>query len=193
MTETTCTLCVLDIETTGTDIENDVILEIGAIALTDDLKPISRFNILLPQEGYLTRVNLSEWVKTTHGKNGLLTELEAYPPRTLDELRFDASKLWSKWCVDNQVAHGKLIMCGRNVAGFDLPWIKKNYPDIGAWFHYRTRDTGTIMWYLQSVCGVKLPNAPKVDQHRSLPDCDVELAELQLAQSIGQKLGETHE
>jgi Oligoribonuclease (3''->5'' exoribonuclease) len=64
---THATLLVLDAETTGLDVEKDVLMEVGSIASTQDLVPIASLHIVLCVKDELL-TEMDSWCQDHHGK-----------------------------------------------------------------------------------------------------------------------------
>lgn len=122
----------LDIETTGLDPREGVILELGMVIFDQALSPITARSWLLgdwedhPGE-------LDPAVVTMHEENNLFLDLISSHHPPLSEVEVHAR--W--WLRDNQ-AEG-LPMLGSSIT-FDRTWLATHAPRLLTTFHYRSLD-----------------------------------------------------
>ena len=48
------------------------------------------------------------------------------------------------WLFEIDPSIEQVVIAGKNVAGFDIPWIKQHCPDMAKTFHRRTLDPGSL-------------------------------------------------
>ncbi len=99
------TIVVFDLETTGLSPIHDRIVEIGAVKIVDG-EIIEKFSTLINPEVMMTEKNMS-----IHG----ITNEEVLDKPKIQEVMLD----FYKFCYGS-------ILCGHNIKGFDIPFIREN-------------------------------------------------------------------
>lgn len=163
----------IDLEMTGLDCNNDVILEIATI-VTDS-------NLILLHEGLSLVIHqpdeilnsMNQWCKEHHGKSGLTEEVRN-SLISLAEAEEQTREYIARWCTPQTAP-----LCGNTVFQ-DRTFLRRYMPIVDALLHYRIVDVSSVKeivkrWY---------PNNPAVqfnkqDRHRALIDINESIAELQ--------------
>ncbi|AMA00234.1 hypothetical protein [Corynebacterium glutamicum] len=126
----------LDIETTGLDPHEGVILELGMVIFDHALQPLTARSWLLndweDHPGELEPV-----VIEMHEQSGLFLDLISAHHPPLSEV--EAHARW--WLRDNQAEH--LPMLGSSIT-FDRTWLATHAPRLLDTFHYRSLDATSI-------------------------------------------------
>lgn len=165
------TLAFVDIETTGLDPVNDLLLEVGAILTDDHLSPIGRYSCVILHNPVDARLRAVPVVQDMHDANGLWKALATGKPIDVAE-----DHLLTFLSLGGEA--GMVPMCGSSVH-FDRAWLKRWMPQAEAWFHYRNLDVSTLkiaasLWN-PIACDLR-PDGR--DNHRVLSDLEDTLAEL---------------
>ncbi len=163
------TLVFLDLETTGFHPQTDHILEIGAIAVDDNLQYVSTFNVLMPiPEGF----RLSKPVHDLHEASGLLHALETKRLHTLDMAEED---LW-RWLQRVNPDMKQIQLAGFSVP-FDRAFIAHHMPRIDVALSHRMVDVSSI----RTLCKMWKPSFVRAQaaSHRAVADCEEAIAELE--------------
>lgn len=162
---------VLDLETTGLE-DSDRIIEVGAIAIDDDLNEIARFEMpAFTTPGRIT--NVIPVVAKMHTDNGLWAELATAPLLTEVDERFAA------WLKELGAKPGSVELIGRSIH-FDLRFIRSQMPETHKLLHYRVTDVGAVLrTFAKAGVFIDIALPHPVTVHRSMPDCENELVELQ--------------
>jgi oligoribonuclease len=143
----------IDIETTGLEPTEDVILELG-LAITD------KFGGLLDQESWLVGSKLPYYDKAVkrgreheivgpmHEMNDLWQEWEFAVNSDLDTRNSMLPRAVEQEAISflqkNDVQPGTLEMCGASVGSLDRPMLKEHMPNLLEYFHYRIIDISTL-------------------------------------------------
>lgn len=132
-------LAITDIETTGLDVDNDVVLEVATILVDMDLNEISRFQaVLRASDEALGRLRLNEYVLRMHQKSGLLADA-MLSDQSLSEVESE----WERFLYTKTVMlDSKIALAGSGVGHFDMQWIRKHFPDVSHRFVYYPYDIG---------------------------------------------------
>lgn len=126
----------LDLETTGSSVEDNEIIEIGCVLTEPDLTELTWFTTVVNNGNALNLIKDPVVVKM-HTDNGLISDL---PNGHTQEF---AEKLLIDWLS----LHGKpyeFILCGSGVGHFDRKFIDKYMPDFSKWLKYYVIDVGVI-------------------------------------------------
>ncbi len=162
----------IDLEMTGLDTVNDVIIEIATIVTDGQLNILAEGPELAIHQSEEVLVAMDEWNQKQHGGSGLLErvrksrigEAEA-ERRTLEFL--------ARW-----VPKGASPMCGNSICQ-DRRFLARCMPELEAWFHYRNLDVSTLKelarrWYPSVAAGFT-----KESSHLAMDDIRDSIRELQ--------------
>ena len=135
----------LDLEMTGLDIKNDIILEIASIITDQDLNVLAKgpvFAINHPDE---ILDNMNDWCKKQHAKSGLVDRVKSSNV-TMADAENKTLDFWKEWVKD-----GESPLCGNSVHN-DRIFLAKYMPSLDNFLHYRHLDVSTlkllsIYWY----------------------------------------------
>jgi len=168
----------LDIETTGLDMEKDVILEVG-IVLADTFDVRARASWLVtPTLQDLS--NLRPRVREMHTKNGLLEEV--MEPDTLPLYAVENQII--EWLKDNMPPEDSWKLAGSSIH-FDRACIAKYMPKFENRLHYRMLDVSSIKESLMDWAPDLVEARPDAKAlHRAVPDCLDSLEEWQYYKTV---------
>lgn len=167
----------IDLEMTGLCAERDHILEIASIVTDSQLNIIAQGPSIIIHYPENSLQGMSEWVRTTHTKSGLLEAvressitLEAAEQETLNFLR--------QHCVPE-----KSPLCGNSIWQ-DRSFLRLHMPLVHGFLNYRMIDVSSFKeiikrWYAED------PQAKykKKDAHRALDDIIESIEELKYYRS----------
>ncbi len=196
-------LAWLDIETTGLDPEEHLVLEIGVIVTDADLREIWREHVVRPIDPNTAVGFMDHTVREMHERNGLLDDLReafeqarsAHGGHSSDYNRFGplpARQAWLDPVVDGLrrflSEDGKpLPMAGAGVAHFDRPFLRVEAPGVERCFHYRCVDVSTLR-ELDRLWGGSLLLPPKRERHRVFDDLKDSISALRVFRENGPHL-----
>lgn len=163
-------LAWLDLEMTGLDPAEDVILQVALIITDKHLNPLNEFvSDVWQPESALAR--MTPFVRAMHEKTGLLDRVRAEKKDTRTVEHFVLERL-SDWC------DYPATLCGNSV-GTDKLFVDRWMPGLGRYFSYRIVDVSSIkvlarLWYGDTAVFVK----PEEGAHDALVDIRNSIAEL---------------
>jgi Oligoribonuclease (3''->5'' exoribonuclease) len=172
-----------DIETSGLNINSDVLLEV-AVFTTDPTGVLvnNRHNwIIKPGLQGWDKLHANEFVTNMHKESGLYDDLQ----RSALELGLfeHEFKLYMKE-VQKYYDSQQLTMAGSGVGPFDLPFLCRYFPWLKDVLTYYVIDVGVIGRFLRNVLGIPYADRPTVS-HRAMDDINEHYAEfLQYAGDI---------
>ncbi|AUR51844.1 oligoribonuclease [Aquella oligotrophica] len=161
----------LDMEMTGLDPANNVILEV-AVVITD-----GQLNVLAESESYaiaqpeIELAKMDKWNVSTHTRSGLIERVKSAGIE-IALAEKELLKLIKKYTYKN-----KSPLCGNTIYQ-DRKFIVKYMPELEAYLHYRNVDVSSIKelarrWYPEILEGFK-----KHNKHEALADIHESIEEL---------------
>jgi oligoribonuclease len=161
----------IDLEMTGLDTDNDVIIEIATVVTDAQLNVLAEGPVMAVKQPDSMLDAMDDWNTRQHGGSGLtqrvresqISAVEAQQ-QTLDFLR-----LW--------VPARKSPMCGNSICQ-DRRFLHRGMPELEQYFHYRNLDVSTLKelasrWAPELKGGFK-----KASSHLALDDIYDSIAEL---------------
>lgn len=178
---------IVDIETTGLDPRQDMVLEVGVIVTDSDLQIEAENSWLVRENGWRARLNENPVVREMHEKSGLVNDIIALPGYSDPDRPTEAMValfIW-RWLNDTLgLEAGVYPMTGSSVH-FDRQFLNERLIVAESFFHYRNIDVSSV----RSLCSAFNPEVYAVlksdarfqkenSAHRALPDARTTLAEL---------------
>lgn len=169
-------LVVVDLETTGLDLDRNAVLEFGAVLLDAQLSPVAEFTRTVYPSAAI------QWepeAKKMHDANGLSAAALQSPLSLsdLDVLAWD----WLDWQRHEEGnPEETFVLAGSGVSHFDHPWLKRYLPRFESLLAYWSIDIGHLRRFATRVVGMEdpVPAAAK-KPHRALEDAYLHVEELQ--------------
>jgi oligoribonuclease len=158
----------VDLEMTGLDSQNDVILEVAAEITGFDFKTLASFEAIIKQTDDKLEA-MTEWPKQQHGASGLTERV-----RTMGRPESDVKHELIGF-IRAQFGDEPAILAGNSIHN-DRLFIKRWWPEVDALLHYRMLDVSSLKVIMQGKYGVQFD---KNDAHRAFDDIQASIAELQ--------------
>ncbi|MCP5032309.1 MAG: oligoribonuclease [Actinomycetia bacterium] len=166
-------LAWMDLEMTGLDPEQHVIVEIATLLTDDELNIIAEGPDLVIHATEEELAKMDQIVVDMHTKSGLLAQIQA-STMTLEE----AGAQTLAFLKEHIGSPRSIPLCGNSI-GMDRRFLARHLTEIEEFLHYRSVDVSTIKelarrWY-PDVLGL----APRKDAgHRALDDITESIKEL---------------
>lgn len=172
MAKTDTNLIWLDLEMTGLDTQNDVILEIATIVTDAHLNILAEGPVLAITQSNGALDAMDKWNQRQHSKSGLLERVRA---SAITEAEAEAQTLAF---IQEHVSAKKSPMCGNSICQ-DRRFLARCMPQLEQYFHYRNLDVSTVKelalrWRPEVAQAVK-----KSSKHLALDDIKDSIIELQ--------------
>lgn len=172
MTVSAQNLVWIDMEMTGLDPEQNVVLEIATIVTDKDLNVLAEGPVIAIHQSEAELAKMDEWNVNTHTKSGLVARVKASEH---DEARAVAETLEF---IRQWVPERTSPLCGNSI-GQDRRFMVKHMGELEAFFHYRNVDVSTIKELVRRWQPELLDQFTKRGTHMALDDIRESIAELQ--------------
>ena len=160
----------IDLEMTGLDHEENVIIEIATLVTDNDLNIIAEgpnLTIFQPEEEL---EKMDDWNVTHHTANGLIEAVRE------SDISTATAEIRTLEFLREHCEPGQSLLCG-NTIGQDRRFLRAHMPDLEAFCHYRSIDVTSVKeistrWY---------PNERQFNKptgHRALDDIKGSIQEL---------------
>jgi oligoribonuclease len=169
-TNTSDYLVWMDLEMTGLEPDEDVIIEMATIITDGQLNIIAEGpNLIIHQEDSVMD-NMNDWCKKYHGESGLTQRVK---DSTLSLAEAEQQTLNF---IRKHVTEGDSPLCGNSIHQ-DRRFLVKYMPRLESWLHYRNVDVSTVKelarrWYPE------FPSWKKKGAHLALADIEESIEEL---------------
>ncbi len=127
----------IDLEMTGLDTVNDVIIEIATIVTDGNLNILSEGPVFAIHQTETVMNAMDDWNTKQHGNSGL-TERVLKSSATAQDAEMATIAFLKEY-----VAEGVSPMCGNSICQ-DRRFMARLMPDLEKYFHYRHLDVSTI-------------------------------------------------
>ncbi len=166
-------LAWIDLEMTGLDATDNVIVEIASLVTDDDLNIVAEGPDIVIHATDDDLAKMDAVVVSMHTRSGLLPEIRA-SERTVA----DACAETLEFLKQHIPSPGTVPLCGNSI-GTDRRFLAAYMPDIENHLHYRSIDVSTVKelsrrWYPAAFAAVPR----KKETHRALDDIRESVAEL---------------
>lgn len=157
----------VDLEMTGLDPAENVILEVAALVTDFDFNILDRYEAVIWQSDEAID-NSNEWSKKQHAASGLLERV-----RTDSQPESDVINQFSGF-INSNFGDEPAVLAGNSIHS-DRNFIKKYWPAVDDLLHYRMLDVSSLKVFMQGKYDVGFP---KTEDHRALTDIEASIAEL---------------
>jgi len=170
----------IDLETTGLEPEEDLVLE-GAWILTEFPYPyreLRRGGFLVGRSTVDVRTLMDPFVLEMHAKSGLLEDLTRHQDKSTSLMDVEAEllELSRDWPVSREEKNQKVVCAGNSVA-FDKGFLKTHLSSFYGRVSHRAFDASNLMLTCRSMGMPQLPKPDETKAHRAGFDvqCSLEM------------------
>lgn len=164
----TTKLLWVDLEMTGLDADNDVIIEVAAEVTDWTFQTLASYEAVVWQpEARLNSMN--EWAANQHAISGLTERV-----RSEGKAEKDVITQLTEFIREN-FGDEPAVLAGNSIHN-DRIFIKKWWPEVDSLLHYRMLDVSSWKLVMQGKYNVAFA---KNDAHRAFDDIQASIAELQ--------------
>jgi oligoribonuclease len=160
----------IDLEMTGLEPEQDLIIEIATIVTDAHLQEQIEGPSLVIHQSDASLAAMDEWNTRQHGQSGLTERVRA------SQLSCEAAEQQTLNFLHEYITPGKSPMCGNSICQ-DRRFLYKYMPTLVEFFHYRNLDVSTLK-ELSTRWAPDLPSFKKKGSHLALDDIRDSIAEL---------------
>lgn len=161
----------IDLEMTGLDTEQDVIIEIATIVTDKDLNVLGEGPIMAIHQPDALLDGMDEWNTRQHGQSGL-TERVRSSATSMAEAEQNTIEFLQQF-----VDAGVSPMCGNSICQ-DRRFLSRQMPKLEAFFHYRNLDVSSVKEIAKRWRPELLKGFKKQGSHLAMDDIKDSIAEL---------------
>lgn len=171
MTDKQNNLIWIDLEMTGLDPDNDVIIEIATIVTDAQLNELAEGPVFAVRQPDSVLAAMDEWNTRQHGQSGLTERVRASQTSAAAAEQATLEFL-AEWVDPRQSP-----MCGNSICQ-DRRFLYRYMPQLEAFFHYRNLDVSTLKELARRWRPDVLASVKKQGAHLALDDIRDSVAEL---------------
>ena len=162
----------IDLEMTGLDTFNDVIIEIATVVTDKDLNILAEGPVIAIHQSDSVLDAMDEWNQSHHGSSGLVKRVK--------ESKFNAVQAEAETIkfLKQYVPKGASPMCGNSICQ-DRRFMAREMPILEDFFHYRNLDVSTLKELAARWKPEVLDQHVKKGAHLALDDVLESIEELQ--------------
>ncbi|WP_022961374.1 oligoribonuclease [Halopseudomonas pelagia] len=162
----------IDLEMTGLDPDNDVIIEIATVVTDSQLNILAEGPVMAIKQADSLLEGMDEWNTRQHGQSGL-TQRVRDSQISVEEAQRQTLAFLQQW-----VPAGKSPMCGNSICQ-DRRFLYRGMPELEVYFHYRNLDVSTLKELVTRWAPELKSGFTKRGSHLALDDIYDSIAELQ--------------
>ncbi len=161
----------VDLEMTGLDPHNDVVIEIATIVTDSDLHTLAEGPVIALHQDNKILSSMDEWNTLHHNRSGLVARVQAsrYDEQSATDETIAFLREW--------VPLGASPMCGNSICQ-DRRFMAQHLPQLEAFFHYRNLDVSTLKILMQRWRPDLNTGFTKAGAHLALDDIRESIAEM---------------
>lgn len=161
----------IDLEMTGLEPQQDMIIEIATLVTDKHLEVLAEGPVVAIHQPEAVLGAMDDWNKNQHGKSGLLERVRAssHNARSAELSTLDFLKHW--------LPKGASPMCGNSICQ-DRRFLARLMPELEAFFHYRNLDVSTLKELARRWAPEMAEGFKKDSSHLAMQDIKDSIAEL---------------
>jgi oligoribonuclease len=161
----------VDLEMTGLDPAQDIILEVAAEITDFDFKTLANYEALIkqPRDRVVERMQKNTWwADFPANRDEFITKLDSGKPSQQVEQEMVI-------LLEKHFGQEPVVLAGNSIHN-DRNFIRKQWPTLDLKLHYRMLDVSAWKVFMQGKYGVQFE---KKEVHRAFDDIQASIAELQ--------------
>ena len=162
----------IDLEMTGLNPDQDVIIEIATIITDSQLKVLAEGPAIAVKQPDALLDGMDEWNTRQHNQSGLVQRVKDSVV-SVQEAEQMTLEFVSKW-----VPAGRSPMCGNSICQ-DRRFLYRGMPSLEQFFHYRNLDVSTLKELAARWAPTVRDGFQKESSHLAMDDIRDSIAELQ--------------
>jgi len=162
----------IDLEMTGLDTQNDLIIEIATLVTDSQLNILAEGPVLAIHQPEQRMAAMDEWNTRQHGNSGLI---ERVKNSQIDEAKAERETIAF---LSQFVGKGKSPMCGNSICQ-DRRFLARCMPELESYFHYRNLDVSSVKELVKRWAPEVLNSLQKRGAHLAMDDIKDSVMELQ--------------
>lgn len=167
----TDTLVWMDLEMTGLDPEDNVIIEIATIITDDNLNIVAKGPVIAVHQSDFELAKMDDWNVKTHGESGLVARVKS------SRVSMAEAEKQTIDFIAQHVKKGHSPLCGNSIHQ-DRRFLVKQMPLLEEYVHYRNIDVSTVKELAKRWKPEILPGFVKSGSHKALDDILESIAEI---------------
>jgi oligoribonuclease len=167
----------IDLEMTGLDVNNDLIIEIATIVTDAKLNILGEGPDLVIHQSNEVLDKMDEWCQTQHKKSGL-TQSVKNSRITTEEAETLTISFLKQYVPENTSP-----MCGNSIC-MDRRFLYRLMPNLEAFFHYRNCDVSTVKELYKRWTSNEYKKNEKDSAHRAMADIKESIDELKYYRDV---------
>lgn len=171
LTDTPAPLVWMDLEMTGLDPEDNVIIEIATIITDGELNLIAEGPVFAVHQPEAELAKMDDWNVRHHNASGLVERVRTSAVDTAEAERQTLAFL------RQHVAQGASPLCGNSIHQ-DRRFLVRYMPQLEAWLHYRMIDVSTVKELARRWAPKLVDGFSKQESHQALDDIRESIDEL---------------
>jgi oligoribonuclease len=161
----------IDLEMTGLDTDNDLIIEIATIVTDKQLEVLAEGPIIAIHQPEEVILAMDEWNTRQHGQSGLIERMRN-SQHSVEQAEAETLAFLEQW-----VPRGKSPMAGNSICQ-DRRFMNRLMPSLEQWFHYRNLDVSTIKELMMRWAPEYAKGVQKSGAHLAMDDIKDSINEL---------------
>jgi len=162
----------IDLEMTGLDTFNDVIIEIATVVTDKDLNKLAEGPVIAIHQPDNVLDGMDDWNLSHHGSSGLIKRVRE-SSYTAEQAEAETIKF-----LEAYVPKGASPMCGNSICQ-DRRFMAREMPLLEDYFHYRNLDVSTLKELTMRWKPELLDGLTKKGAHLAMDDILESIEELQ--------------
>ena len=162
----------IDLEMTGLDTFNDVIIEIATVITDKDLNKLAEGPVIAIHQPDSVLDGMDEWNQEHHVSSGLVKRVKE------SQYSMAQAEAETLQFLEQYVAKGESPMCGNSICQ-DRRFLAREMPELEEYFHYRNLDVSSLKELASRWKPELLDGFSKKEAHLAMDDILESIEELQ--------------